>query len=330
MGRWFGYRRGFADLCRLYTTPDMEDWFRYVATAQKELRAQFFEMEQMGATPKEFGLKVAVHEILEVTAKNKQRHAEQRQSSYAGEGKIQTIMFKDKKSLEFNADVTDDFIRSLGSGTENPDRPGGKGKSADGVVWSRIPGQRISAYLKDLAFPPESQQLNGAALASYISAQLAMDPAELTEWTVFLATGNRTEVLIAGKKRKCVLREPRKPRNARPLPMNRFIIGTALSPLDQAIDLTNEEFQDALSRTNIERRSRSVGETDVPSGEYIRKIRGRRPQNGLLIIYPIDPFEAKVETTHRPVISVVVSFPDSDAADKRIYLINSVLQREGL
>jgi len=25
MGRWFGYRRGFADFCRLYTTPDMED-----------------------------------------------------------------------------------------------------------------------------------------------------------------------------------------------------------------------------------------------------------------------------------------------------------------
>jgi len=69
MGRWFGYRRGFADLCRLYTTPDTEDWFRYVATAQKELRAQFFDMSLTRATLKEFGLKVAVHDVLEITAK---------------------------------------------------------------------------------------------------------------------------------------------------------------------------------------------------------------------------------------------------------------------
>ncbi|AXA74362.1 Z1 domain-containing protein [Achromobacter xylosoxidans] len=330
MGRWFGYRRGFADLCRLYTTSDMEDWFRYVATAQKELRAQFFEMEQMGATPKEFGLKVAVHEILDVTAKNKQRHAEERQSSYAGEGKIQTVMFNDKKTLDRNANVTDDFILSLGEGVENPARPGQPKKIADGVLWSGVPGQRVSAYIKDLTFPPESLQLNGNALASYINAQLAAAPPELTDWTVFLATGSQKKVTIAGKPRKCVLREPRKPRNARPSPTNRFIIGTALSPIDQAIDLTDAEFEEALSHTNRERKSRKLSNTDIPSGEYIRKVRGRRPQNGLLIIYPIDPDKAKVEPTDRPVISVVVSFPDSSAADKRVYLINSVQQREDL
>ena len=46
------------------------------------------------------------------------------------------------------------------------------------------------------------------------------------------------------------------------------------------------------------------------------------------LIYPIDPDKAKVETTDRPVISVVVSFPDSEAADDRVYRINSVSQRE--
>jgi hypothetical protein len=112
------------------------------------------------------------------------------------------------------------------------------------------------------------------------------------------------------------------------LPEDRFIIGTTLSPLDQAIDLSDEEFAQALARTNRERRSRTKGETDVPSGEFIRKVRGARPQNGLLIIYPIDPVLAGVDPTDRPVISVVVSFPDSDAADRRVYLINSVKQRE--
>jgi hypothetical protein len=328
MGRWFGYRRGFGDLCRLYTTPFMEDWFRYVATAQKEMRAQFFEMSLTNATPKEFGLKVAVHDILEVTARNKQRHAELRQSSYAGEGKVQTVMFRDQLTIARNADVTDDFLRALGVGTDNPDRPGPEGKRAEGTLWSDVPGTKVSEYLKNLTFPPESLQVDGNKLAAYINDQLAIDPPELSNWNVFLATGAKKEVQIADRMRRCVLRNPRKPRNGKALPEDRFIIGTTLSPLDQAIDLSDAEFADALARTNRERASRTQKPTDVPSGEFIRKARGVRPQNGLLIIYPIDPDKAEVEQTDRPVVSVVVSFPDSDAADKRVYLINSVQQRE--
>jgi hypothetical protein len=328
MGRWFGYRRGFADLCRLFTTADMEDWFRYVATAQRELRGQFFEMSVTNATPKQFGLKVAVHDILEVTAKNKQRHAELHQSSYAGEGKVQTVMFRDAMTIERNASLTDDFLRSLGDGEDNPRRPGPGNKKAAGTLWTGVPGRDIAEYLKNLTFPPESQQVDGTKLATYIADQLAMSPAELTDWTVFLATGNEKSVDLAGRQIKCILRSPREGRNGRPTPSDRFIIGTALSPLDQAIDLSDDEFEIALTTTNNERQTRSKPPTEVPSGEFIRKARGARPQNGLLIIYPIDPDQAEVEQTERPVISVVVSFPDSDAADKRVYLINSVRQRE--
>jgi len=306
----------------------MEDWFRYVATAQKELRAQFFDMAQTNTTPKEFGLKVAVHDILEVTAENKQRHAELHQSSYAGEGKVQSVMFRDKPTIDRNAAIADDFIRSLGPGTDNPRRPGPGRKPADGTLWSKVPGRDVSSFLRNLTFPPESSQVDGTKLANYINDQLAMTPAELTDWTVFLATGDESAVELGGRRRNCVERTPRTPRSGRPLPSDRFIIGTALSPLDQAIDLTDGEFADALAETNAERSTRSKQFTDVPSGEYVRKARGRRPQNGLLIIYPIDPKKAEVDPTDKPVISVVVSFPDSDAADKRVYLINSVAQRE--
>jgi hypothetical protein len=76
MGRWFGYRRGFADLCRLYTTPDMADWFTHVATANQELRSDLAYMQLMLQTPKEYGLRVAGHSIMAVTAQNKQREKE--------------------------------------------------------------------------------------------------------------------------------------------------------------------------------------------------------------------------------------------------------------
>ena len=326
MGRWFGYRRGFADLCRLYTTPDMEDWFRYVATAQKELRAQFFDMELERKTPKEFGLKVGVHDVLEITARNKQQHTELRQSSYAGEGKVQTVMFRDRLTIERNAALTDDFIGSLGSGTDKPRRPGGLHPDAPGTLWTDVAGRDVAEYLKILSFPPESTQVDGGKLASYIIDQLAIG--ELTDWAVYLGAGDEKEVRIAGLSRNSVQRTPRKPSNTRIPSDDRFTIGTTLSPLDQALDLTDKEFIEALDLTNRERATRSKEPTKVPSGKFIRRARGRRPQNGLLIIYPIDPDQAEVEKTDRPVISVVVSFPDSEAADKRVYRINSVLARE--
>jgi hypothetical protein len=247
--------------------------------------------------------------------------------AYAGEGKVQTVMFRDRVTVERNAAISDDFISGLGAGTDNPRRPGPGDTRADGTLWIGVAGREVAEYLKNLTFPPESQQVDGNKLSTFINGQLAMQPPELTDWTVFLVTGSEKEVDLAGRRRKCVLRSPRIRDGEQPAE-NRFIIGTTLSPLDQAIDLTDAEFEEALSRTNQERRSRTKPETNVPSGEFIRKVRGGRPQNGLLIIYPIDPVEANVEPTDRPVISVVVSFPDSDAADSRVYLINSVQQRQ--
>lgn len=326
MGRWFGYRRGFADLCRLFTTGDMVDWFRYMATVQKELRAQFYEMELTKATPRQFGLKVQVHDVLEITSRDKLRHTTLRQSSYAGEGKIQTVMFRDKITIDQNADTTDRFIGTLGAGTDNPVRPGPGGRTAQGTLWKGIGGRNVAEYLRGLSFPSESIQVNGEKIATYITDQLALN--ELTDWTVYLATGDRKKVTIAGAERQCILRSPRKDEDGQILSTDRFIIGTALSPLDQAIDLSDPEFAEAVVRTNAERASRKKEPTDVPSGEFIRKVRGGRPQNGLLIIYPIDPDKAEVEPTDRPVISVVVSFPSSEAADDRVYRFNAVKQKE--
>ena len=62
MGRWFGYRDGFTDLCRIYTTQQLLDWYRFISTANQELWSLFEEMENTpNMTPINFGLKVRKH-----------------------------------------------------------------------------------------------------------------------------------------------------------------------------------------------------------------------------------------------------------------------------
>lgn len=261
MGRWFGYRRGFADLCRLYTTSDMEDWFRHVATSNEELRSQLAHMQLSMATPKEYGLRVTAHSIMNVTAANKQRHAVERAVAFAGEGKIQTVMFREVATVEQNAAATDGFLETLGAGRTSPQRPG-SGAPARGELWASVPGRAVADYLRSLSFPPENDDIQGDLLARYIEDQIRLG--ELTGWHVFLTTGDSVEIQLAGRRLASVRRSPLERSTT-----TRFIVKSILNPPDEAIDLSDAEFAEALAQTNVERRKARLEETDRPSGPRI-------------------------------------------------------------
>lgn len=72
MGRWFGYRPGYDDLCRVWMTEDAEGWYEHIAESIELLRGELRMMEAAGATPEQFGLRVRSHpDTLIVTARNK-------------------------------------------------------------------------------------------------------------------------------------------------------------------------------------------------------------------------------------------------------------------
>ena len=72
MGRWFGYRPGYQDLCRIWMPDAAQGWYEHIADSIEELRSELRSMEASNATPEEFGLKVRSHpDSLIVTARNK-------------------------------------------------------------------------------------------------------------------------------------------------------------------------------------------------------------------------------------------------------------------
>lgn len=76
MGRWFGYRRGYADLCRIYMSDTSQKWYSYIANATEELKSSVVRMVNENKTPIDFGYKVRNDKVaLLVTAKNKMRTA---------------------------------------------------------------------------------------------------------------------------------------------------------------------------------------------------------------------------------------------------------------
>lgn len=78
MGRWFGYRSRYDDLCRIHLSPDSINWYEHIAEASEELRQQIKEMRRHGRSPKQFGLYVMAHpDRLLITAMNKMHSGEQ-------------------------------------------------------------------------------------------------------------------------------------------------------------------------------------------------------------------------------------------------------------
>lgn len=76
MGRWFGYRPGYADLFQIWTNQASATWYREIATATSELKADIKKMFEQHLTPKDFGIKVRDYsDELQITANNKMRTA---------------------------------------------------------------------------------------------------------------------------------------------------------------------------------------------------------------------------------------------------------------
>jgi hypothetical protein len=77
MGRWFGYRNHYADLCQIWMTSDSVEWYKYISRASEELKCDVRRMMNANLTPKEFGLCVRsdVNSLI-VTAINKMRYTE--------------------------------------------------------------------------------------------------------------------------------------------------------------------------------------------------------------------------------------------------------------
>ncbi|MGQ4277608.1 Z1 domain-containing protein [Pseudidiomarina sp. E22-M8] len=88
MCRWFGYRPGYKELCRLYITEESLSWYTFISEAIDELYNDLEYMSYLNKTPSDFGLKVREHPgALLVTARTKMQTAESctRSLDYAGE-----------------------------------------------------------------------------------------------------------------------------------------------------------------------------------------------------------------------------------------------------
>ena len=76
MGRWFGYRHGYDDICQIWTSKSSAKWYEEISRSTEELKDDIQRMYYDRLTPKEFGIRVRNEsDDLQITASNKMRNS---------------------------------------------------------------------------------------------------------------------------------------------------------------------------------------------------------------------------------------------------------------
>lgn len=171
MGRWFGYRKGYEKIFKIWMEADAISWYQYITDATTELRDEILEMKRVGLTPKDFGLKVKQNKTsLFVTARSKMRSAttiEQWISVAAEVIETPRLIANRETCLKVNLQSAISLLSKLEK--ENIYKKEEYNFDKNRVVYTGVDKDIIAKFIESFVSHPRHIPFNAGDLAEYIS-----------------------------------------------------------------------------------------------------------------------------------------------------------------
>jgi hypothetical protein len=288
MARWYGFRRGYEDLIRIWTTDGIARWFSELALVEQSLRDSIIALARAGRRPDQMAIRLRAHSDLLLTARNKSETALSQQDSWSGEHP-QTVLLplSDPAKLQSNLALTDRLVKELSPSA----------KCQGGMLARDVPPETIAAFLRGYQIHEDIVVFRNDLLADWIMGRTAAD--ELTDWSVFVASpADGRSTILGGREIGLVRRKG----------ISSDSIGILTDPAHEGVDLPR----------GPEAYKRESGAYDAEA------MRAARPSTqGLLLIYPLDPEYLGIPH-HEPVIALALSLPQTSDAGTT-WIVNSMV-----
>lgn len=314
MGRWFGYRPGYIDLCRVYTPSQLLNQFKELTLTMDAFHEDLDHMAKSNLTPMEFGGRMREPSgTLRLTAANKMRTGAPIPERFAGDSVEANHVDRTGPQFESNYKAVHDLIHALGTPV----------RSGNHFIWKTGFRDILTCLSQYEAYSDPRFYNQSAPLRKFISAQV--EQGELVDWTVVLISGLGETRPFAEFDSKCVNRILRKDSDP-----TKWVIGSSnqnialMGSEDEARDLTTEE------RTRACELSRNIETPEItPTIPKRRFARAVRPvTRGLLNIYPV---ELPTGSNKKFCPFIGISFPNSDTARGVDYVVNRIyLKAQGV
>lgn len=336
MARWFGYREGYQDLCRVWITPEQADNFAYIDRSIKELRADLVSMHNDGYTPFDFGVAVRKHPgAMLITARNKMKSATEWKVrvSYSGRSPETTKLSSRASHVKRNYGALNDLIESLDNAGTASYIPREKTLSHR---WSNVDRVFVADFLQDFTAHARDFQFT-PALERHVRSGSRHDL-----WDVVVMAGT-------GK--------PKEGKTGKIQPRRETIKGKTITLNQRTIQVDDDSYAVAGSSRRLGGRSdfRLVAEPETvsemerqyaakhetanpPEDHYIRLL--ERP---VLFIYGMDPEMIDTKDSgpqkpihkkpQEPVVAIKLAFPyasddPSDETEDIEYMITKSMLRK--
>lgn len=327
MGRWFGYRNGYEDLCRIWMPAEAIDWYAFIANAAEELHEELRTMEKAKATPRMFGLAVRSHPAsLLVTARNKLGSGQKVTMRIGLSNKfVETAKVSIKTGdLAANLELAKSLVSKINAGTFHEE------KTQWGRLIRGVPVGYIDEFLAGWRHEDRSVTTDPRPIRSYIRARKSD---QLQKWDVLIPS------LEKGT--------------------SEDTLGTSVVPANRSVDLHDlkHEFMsfsgkkmrvasrgiekagvDASKAQAAEAKYRAkAGRSEVERVNYPDSIYRKERDLGLFILHFVKGRAPKGEETKKeatlipsdPVVAWGISLPESNYEDEgEEFIVNTVKFRE--
>lgn len=251
MGRWFGYRKNYELLPRLWITEKTRQQFGFLAALDQELRDEIQYMDVHGRSPAEYGPKVKNSPktgFIRITAKNRMQSATETTMDYSGASN-QTYLFEnDADILRKNISFTEDFIKGLGDEWH----PAGQNYFPNNAIWRDIDFAYVRNYIECFNFCKRLKVFDDTKpLLDWI--EKVTSEGKLGKWSVIVAGKNNNTngkwELPSGKTIYKVNRSRKNPKNE--TDENLLDIGVLRDPMDLFADVDISQIDDAGLKSHI-------------------------------------------------------------------------------
>ncbi|WP_017540221.1 Z1 domain-containing protein [Nocardiopsis halophila] len=295
MGRWFGFRNGYADLPRIWMTDELAGWFRDLATVESEMRRDVERYMTEDVTPLTFAVRMRTHPALRVTAAAKMRDAVTAASSYGGK-RLQTHYFRtDAEWLCKNIEAA----RSLVAASEEVAVRKRNSPEHGRHLYLNVPHEHVIEFLREYNFHDKSPDIDPDLIIAYIQKRV-LTAGSLGRWNIAIVGNpatdgdddfNFTEEVAVGRVNRARLDSESPSQDV-------VDIKTLMSRRDAAVDLTDDAAK-------------------LPEKQIMEARQKELPDTGLLVLYPIDKISdaSKTKKSRKPlnadehVIGVGMVFP---------------------
>jgi hypothetical protein len=180
MGRWFGYRRGYEDLQRIWMPVELETWFRDLALVEYDIRKQIENLDSSEVSPLDLPVLIRMHPKMQITSRSRMRG--QKSEIGFSEKRIETVVFDkdDKDWLDANQVAATNFVVNLrAQGFLSSSAPGSTSVARD------VPVKFVHDFLNEYKFSSSAKIALQDPLLKYISKLNGFEVPELLTWDVF-------------------------------------------------------------------------------------------------------------------------------------------------